>query len=203
MFPISSLFSFAYSLIPKFFCSISFSSSFIVSIVLCPLALSPFHLLQFLSNLAQYFLLYLLSNHSNNFLTVNLSGNSPLLNVLSSCSCLQTSSMSCQYSFSNSSTASFVFPKFSIPSQVLDSAVNPFHHTRYLFFPFTYHLFKILSISHSSSPLIMTRAGCFFLCSFTCPIYLCILLILTTKCIFTVLNSSNSTVFGNTIFFIL
>ena len=141
--------------------------------------------------------------HPNNFLTINLSSNSPLLNVPSSCSCLQTSSMSHQYSFSNSSTTSFAFSKLSISSQVLDSAMNPFHYTKYLSFPLTCCLFKILPTFHFFSPSIMTRAGCSFLCPSTCPTYLHILLILTTECIFTVLGSSNSTVFGNTIFFIL
>ena len=88
MFPTSLLSSSAHSLILKFSCSIFSSSSFIVSIVLCSLALPPFHLLQFLSNFVQYFSLYLLSDYPNNFLTVNLFGNSPLLNVPFFYSCL-------------------------------------------------------------------------------------------------------------------
>jgi len=189
-------------LIPNFSYSISFSSFFIVSIVLCPLALLSFHLLQFLSNLAQYFLLYFLSDHLNNFLTINLSGNSPFLKVLSSLSFLLTFSMSHWYSFSNSSTTSFVLPRFSFSSQVSDSTANPFHHTKYLSFPLIHHLFKILSTSHSSSPLIMTGTGCSFFCPSTCPMYLYILLMLTTRYIFTVLGSSNSTAFDSMIFFI-
>ena len=156
MFPISLSSCSVYSLIPNFSCSISSSSSFIVFIVLCSLALPPFHLLQFLSNLAQYSSLYFLSDHPNNFLTVNFPGNSPLLKVPSSLSCLLTSSISCWYSFSNSSTTSFALPRFFFSSQVLDSAVNPFYHTKYLSFPLIHYLFKILLTFHSSFPSIMT-----------------------------------------------
>ena len=203
MFPISSSSSSVHSLISYFSCSISSYSSFIVSIVLCPLALPPFHLLQFLSNLIRYSSLYFLSNHPNNFLTINLPSNSSLLKVPSSLSCLLTSSMSYQYSFSNSSTTSFAFSKFSFPFQVSDSAVNPFHHTKYLFFSLICHLFKILLTSHSSFPSIITGAGCSFLCSSTCPTYFHILLMFTTGCILIVLGNSNSTTFANTIFFTL
>ena len=128
-----------------------------------------FHLFQFHSNLPQYSLLYLLSNHPNNFFAVNLPGSSPLLNILSSLSCLLISSISCWYSFSNSSTASFAFSKFSFLSQVFDSAMNPFYLTKYLSFPLICHLFRILFTSHSSSLSIITGAGCSFLCPSTCP----------------------------------
>ena len=143
-----------------------------------------------------------ISDYPNSFLVVNLSGNSSLLNISSSHSCLVTSSMSHRYSFSNSLIASFAFFKFSLSSQASDFAVNPFQCTRYLFLPFTRCLFNILFTSHSSS-LIITGAGCSFLCSSTCPTYRHILLTFTTGCIFTVLGSSNSTVFNNTIFLIL
>ena len=189
MFSISSLSSSVHSLSSKFFYSISFFFSFIVFIVLYSLALSPFHCLQFLSNLVQYSLSYLLSDHPNNFLTINLPGNSPLLNVSSFLSCLWTFSMSCQYSFLNSSTASFVFSRFSTPSQVSDSTINPFHYTKYLSFPLICCLFSIFSTSHSFSFSITTGASYFFLCSSTCPTYFCTLLTLTTGCIFTVLDS--------------
>ena len=203
IFPISSSSSSVYSLSPEFSCSISSSSSFIVSIVLCPFFLPPFHCLQFLSNPPQYSLSYLLSDHPNNFLAVNYPGNSPLLNIPSSLSYLLMSSMSLLYSLLYSSITSLAFSRFSSPSQVSDSAMNPFHHTRYLSFPLICHLFSILSTFHSSSPSITTGAGCSFLCPSTCPIYLCILLMLTTKCIFTMLGSSNSTAFDDMIFFIL
>ena len=203
MFSISLLSFSVYSFIPKFFCSISSFSSFIVSIVFCSLSLSPFHLLQFLSNLAQYSLSYLLSIHPNSFFAVNHPGSSSLLNISSSLSCHLTSSISCQYSFLYSSTASFTFSRFFLPSQVSDSTVNPFHCTKYLSFPCICCLFRILSTSHSFSPLIMTGAGCSFLCPSTCLTYLHILLTLTTEYIFIVLGSSNSTAFDDMIFLIL
>ena len=203
MFPILSSSSSVYSFNLEFSCSMSSSSSLIVSIILHPFFLPPFHCLQFLSNLPQYSLLYLLSNHLNNFLAVNRPGNSLLLNIPSSLFCFLTSSMSLLYSLSYSSITSLAFSKFSSPSQVSDSAVNPFYCTRYLSFPLIRCLFSILSTSHSSSPSITTGAGCSFLCSFTCSTYLHILLTLTTECIFIVLGSSNSTAFDDTIFFIL
>ena len=89
--------------------------------------------------------------------------------------------LSCQYFFSNSSIAFCAFSKFSLPSQVLDSAMNPFQYTKYLSFPLIHHLFKIFSILYFSFPLIMTGAGCFFLCSSTCFTYLHILLMLTVR----------------------
>jgi len=109
-----------------------------------------FHCLQFLFSLLQYSWLYLLSDYPNSFLTVNLSGNSPLLNT-PSYSCLAMSSWSHWYSFLNSSIASFTFFKFSLPFQVSNFAINLFYLTRYLSFPLIHHLFRILSTSHSSS----------------------------------------------------
>ena len=203
MFPISLSSSSVHSLSLELFCSIFSFSSLTISIVLRPLVCPPFYCFQFLSSLPQYFLSYCLSDHPNSFFAVNCPGSSPLLNVPFSLFCCLTSSMSCRYSFSYSLTVSFVFSKFSLPSQVSDSAVNPFYHTKYLFFPHICCLFRILFTFHSSSLSITTGAGYSFLCPFTCPTYLCILLILTTKCIFIVLGSSNSTVFDNMIFFIL
>ena len=202
MFPILLSSTSVHSLSSELFCFIS-SSSFIVSMVLCPLVLSPFHHLQFLSNLAQYSLSYLLSDHPNSFFAVNHPGSSPLLNISSSLFCHLTSSMFCQYSFLYSSTACFTFSRFSLPFQVSDSTVNPFHCTKYLSFPCICCLFRILSTSHSFSPLIMTGAGCSFLCPSTCLTYLHILLTLTTEYIFIVLGSSNSTAFDDMIFLIL
>ena len=166
MLLISSSSSSVHSLISEFFCLISFSSSIISKV---HLLFSPFHLFQFHSNLPQYSLLYLLSDYLNNFFAVNFPGSSPLLNIPSFLFCLLTSSISCWYSFSNSSTASFAFSKFSFPSQVSDSAVNPFYFTKYLSFPLIHCLFRILSISHSFSPSIITGAGYSFLCPSTCP----------------------------------
>ena len=203
MFSILLLFSSVHSFISKFSCSVSSFSFFIVSIVLHSLTLPLFYLLQFLSNLTQYFLSYFLSDHPNNFLTVNLPSSSFLLKIPSSLSYFLISSISLLYSFSNSSIAFFAFSRFPFSFQVSDSTVNLFHHTKYLSFPLIHHLFNILSTSYFSSPLIMTGAGCSFLYSSTCPMYLCILLTSTTGCILIVLGNSNSTVFANMIFFTL
>ena len=203
MFSILSSSSSVYSLSSELSCLISSSSSFIVSIVLYPLVHPPFHCFQFLSSLPQYSLSYCLSNHPNSFFAVNHPGSSPLLNVSFSLSCHFTSSMSCQYSFSYSSTASFAFSRFSLPSQVSDSTMNPFHHTKYLSFSRIRCLFRIFSTSYFFSPSIMTGVGCSLLCLSTCPTYLCILLMFTTGCILTTLGNSSSTTFVNTIFFIL
>ena len=163
-----------YSIIPKFPCSISSFSLIVSSIVLLLPGLFffhwlPFHLFQFFSNFPQYSWLYLLSIHPNNFFAVNLPGNSPLLNVSFSLSYFFIFSIFHLYPFSNSSIASLAFAKFSLPSQVSDSAVNPFHHTKYLSFSLTFCLFNILSTSYSSSPLIITEASCSFFCPSTCP----------------------------------
>ena len=99
MLPISSSSSSIYSLISKFFCSISSSSSIISKVCLL---FSPFYLFQFHSNLPQYSLSYLLSNHPNNFFAINLPSSSSLLNILSSLSCLFISSISRQYSLRSS-----------------------------------------------------------------------------------------------------
>jgi len=162
MLPISLSSSSVYSLTPNF--SFSFSSFFTIIFILLSPNRFPFHCLQFLSNLSQYSWLYYLSDYLNNFLAVNLSSNFSLLNISSSCSYLAISSMSRQYSFSNSLIASFAFFKFSLSSQVSDSTVNLFQHTRYLSFPLIHCLFNIFSTSHSSSPLIITEAGYSFFC---------------------------------------
>ena len=203
MFSISLLSSFIHSLSSGFSCSISFFFSFLVSIVLCPLALPPFHYLQFLSNLVQYSSSYLLSDQPNSFLTVNHPGSSSLLNVLFFFFCFLTSSISYWYSFLNSSTAFFAFSKFSFPFQVSDLAINPFYYTKYLSFSLICYLFRILLIFHFFSLLITTGASCFFLCPSTCPMYFHILLTFTTGCILIVLGNSNSTAFTDTIFFTL
>ena len=198
MLPISSSSFSVHSHTPDFSFSTSPSSG-IVFIVPLLTSFLPFHCLQFLSNLPQYSWSYCLSDYPYNIFTVNFPGNSPRLNVVSLCSCHATSSMSLRYSFSNSSITSFAFSKFSLLSQVLDSAINPFQRTRYLSFPLTHRLFRILSTSHFSSPSIMTGAGCSFFCSSTCSMYRHILLIFTTGCIFTVLGSSNLTTFDDII----
>ena len=125
MSPISSSSSSIHSWIPNF-SFLTSSSSGIVFITSLLIDLLPFYRLQFLSNLPQYFWSYCLSDHPYNFFAVNLPGSSSHWNVLSSRSCHATSSISRQYSLLNSSIASCAFFKFSLPSQVSDSAINPF-----------------------------------------------------------------------------
>ena len=197
-------------LVVVFFCPLSSSQIFfldfffsmIISIFLLPNHF-PFHCLQFLSNLSQYSWSYLLSDYLNSFFAMNLSGNTSLLNIPFLHSCLAISSMSQRYSFLNSLITSCVFSKFSFPSYVFNSAVNPFQHTKYLSFPLTCHLFRILFTSYSFSPLIITRASCSFFYPYTCSTYCCILLTFTTGYAFTVLGNSNSTAFDDTIFLTL
>ena len=123
---------------------------------------------------------------------------SPLLNILlfSSVSChLASSFFALPYSFSNFSTSSLAFLRFSLFSQVSSSAVHSFHHTRYLSFSHTCLLFIIFSTFYSFSPSITTGCGGSFFCPSTCSVYLHTLLTLATECLFTVLGSSNSIVF--------
>ena len=110
-----------------------------------------FHRCQFSSNLFQYSCLYFFSPHPYSIFAVYLPSN-PLLNTLlfSSVSCCFASSL--PYFFSNSSTRSLAFLRFSLLSQVSSSTVHPFHHTRYLSLLCTCLLFIIFSTSHSSSP---------------------------------------------------
>ena len=188
MLSILSLSFFVHSLTFKFSCLVSSSFFLIVSKILLSFAYPLFQCLQFLSSLLQYSSLYFLSDYPNNIFAMNLPGNSSLLKLFFSLFCQFTSSMSCQYFFLNSSIVSFVFSRFFLSSQVSDSAINPFYFTRHLFFSLICCLFKILSTSYFSFSSIMTRASCSFLCPLTCPTYFCILLMLTTGCIFTILS---------------
>ena len=127
-----------------------------------------FHRRQFSSNLFQYSCSYFSPHPYNNF-AVYFPGNS-LLNTFfsSSLSCrLVSSSSSLLYSFSNSSTRSLAFLRFSLLSQVSSSAVHPFYRTKYLSFLCTHLLFIIFSTSHFSSPLITMGCGVFFFCPST------------------------------------
>ena len=128
-----------------------------------------FYRCQFSSNLFQYSYLYFFSPHPYNNFAVYLPGNSLLNTFFSSflSCCLISSSSSLLYSFSNSSTRSLVFLRFSLLSQVFFSAVYPFHHTRYFFLPCTHLLFIIFSTSHFSSPSITMGCGVSFFCPST------------------------------------
>ena len=140
---------------------ISLSLSWIVSNVLLPFILSTFYCLQFLFIFSQYSLSNLLLSHLYNIFAIYLPGNSPLQSSLIFLFfiCL-TSPL---YSSSSLSTKSCVFPKFSLGSYISSSAVYLFHHTRYLSLPLNFLLFNIFFTLYSSSPLITTGDGCFFL----------------------------------------
>ena len=128
-----------------------------------------FHHRQFSSNLFQYSCSYFFFPHPYNNFAMYFPSNS-LLNTFfsSSLSChLVSSSSSLPYSFSNSSTRSLAFLRFSLLSQVSSSAVHPFYRTRYLSLPCTCLLFIIFSTSYSSSSSITMGCGIFFFCPST------------------------------------
>ena len=89
------------------------------------------------------------SPYPNNIFAVYFSSNLLFLNIFASrfnsfCFLICTLLISfSQISFSNSSTNSITFPKFSNPSQVSSSAIYPFHLTKYFGFPLTSLLFNI------------------------------------------------------------
>ena len=117
--------------------------------------------------------------------------------LLERCHMIMTFSISYWYSFSKSSIVFVAFTKFSFLFYISNSAVKPSHCTKYLSFSWTCCLFNILLTFHSPSSSITTRVGCSLLYPSTCPIYLYILLTLTTRCIFIVLSNSNLTMFIN------
>ena len=133
---------------------------------------TDFHLCQFLSNFLRYSSSNLLLFHLYNNFAIYFPSNSPLLNSLFSTisilSYLLTSTFICPSNFSN---ASFVFSKFSFFSHIFCSAVNPFHHTRYLFTPFIFLLFNIFSTFYSSTSSISIGFSSSFLCLPTCSLY--------------------------------
>ena len=154
-----------------------------------------FQCFQLCSNLCQYCLLCSPSDHPNNLLVVYQPGNPPLRYSLlfSASSCYLTSLLFLLYSSSNSFSRSLVFSKFSLLSQVSSLAMNPFHCTKNLSLPHTLLLFRIFSISHSSSPFTITGHGASFLWPSIWLMYHFILLTFTTRCILIVVSKSNST----------
>ena len=133
-----------------------------------------FHCLQFSSHLFSLCLSYSLLDHSHSILAINLPGISLENTFLSSSSfCHHTSLVSLLYSFSNSSTNSFAFSKFSLLFHVSSSIAYPFYHTKNFFFSLTILLFSIFSTSNSSFPLIITGFGSTFFCPSTCGLYRC------------------------------
>jgi len=117
--------------------------------------------------------------------------------------CCHTSLVSSPYSFSNSSTNSFAFSRFSLLSHVSSSAIYLFYCTKNFSFSFTILLFSIFSTLNSSFSLIITGfSGTLFYLS-TCGLYRCIQLTLTTGYILIELDNSNSTALLEIIPFIL
>ena len=133
---------------------------------------TDFHFHQFLSNFLKYSSSNFPSSHLYNIFTVNFPSNSPLLksfsSAISSFSCLLTSAFILPL---NSSNISLAFPKSFFLFQILYSAVNPFHHTKYLSTPLIFLLFNIFSISHSLTPSISIGFPSSFFCPSTCFLY--------------------------------
>ena len=139
--------------------------------------------------------------HSSTILAMYFPG-SPLSNSFASliCSYCRTFLASSPYSLSNSSTSSFVFPRFLLPSHVSNSATYPFHCTKNLSFPLTFLLLRIFSTLNFSSPLTMTRVDGVTFCPSTYDLYNCNLLMFTTGCILTIVGRLSSTMFADIIF---
>ena len=89
-----------------------------------------FHHLQFSSHLFSCSFLYFLFSYPRTSFAMYFLGSSLLNSPFSSiCSCCLTSSASSPYSFSNSSTSSFTFPKFFLLSHMSVFTIYPFYHT--------------------------------------------------------------------------
>ena len=133
---------------------------------------TDFHLCQFLSNFLKYSSLNFPLSHLYNIFAINFLGNSFLLKsfsfVISNFSCLLTSTFILPL---NSSNTSLAFPKSSFLSHILCSAINSFHHTKYLSTPFIFLLFNIFSITHSLTSFISIGFPSSFFCPFTCSLY--------------------------------
>ena len=111
---------------------------------------TAFHFCQFLSSFFRYSSSNFLSSHLYNILAVNFSGNSPLLKSLSSAFSIFSYFLISIFpsKFANASSAFF---RFSLLSHMSPFAVNLFHRTKYFSTPLIFFLFKIFSISHSST----------------------------------------------------
>ena len=129
---------------------------------------SPFHYFQFFSNFLKYSVSNFLSSHPYNIFAIYFPGNSSLLKFFSS----TISNFSCHLTSAsilllNSTTNSFVFSKSSFFFQLLCSAMNPFHHTRYFITPLILILLLFKIFSTSCSLTFSTSTG--FTSSFSCP----------------------------------
>ena len=118
----------------------------------------------------------------NNIFAIYFPGNFSLLKSFSS------AVYNCSYYFTpiftlhlNSATTSFVFSKSFSLSQLLCSAVNSFHHTKYFTIPLTFLLFNIFSTSYSSTPSTSTGFAFSAFCPSTCSLYYTAQLTFTTR----------------------
>ena len=136
-----------------------------------------FHLIQLFFNFFKYLFLNFISFYLNKIFTIYFFSSSLLLKTPVSgfnaffflfsfliCILLIFSSL---ISFSNSSTKSITFPKFSNLSQVSFSTIYLFYITKYFGFPLTSLLFNIFSTSYSFFLFISIRGGEIFYL-FTC-----------------------------------
>jgi len=122
---------------------------------------TDFYFYQFPSNLFKYLFSNLPLSHPYNisFFLKSLSS------AIFSFSYLLTSAFTLS---SNSATISFVFSRSSSLFQLLFSAVNLFHHTKYFTTP---PHFSIFSTSHSSTPSTSTGFTSSTFCLYTCSLY--------------------------------
>ena len=115
----------------------------------------------------------LLSSHSYNIFAIYFSSNFPLLKfhsfTKSNFSYLLTSALSL---LSNSATAFFAFSKSFSLSNILHSAVNHFHHTKYFTALLIFLLLNIFSTSYSLTLFTSTSFTFFILCLSTYSLYL-------------------------------
>ena len=160
---------------------------------------TDFHFCQFLSNFLKYSFSNFPLSYPYNIFAINFPGNFPLpksfSSAISNFSCLLTSVF---ILLSNSSNTFLAFTKAFFLSQVLCSAVNPFHRTKYFFTPLIFLLFNIFSISHSSTPSISIGFSSSFFCLSTDFLYRTIRLMFTTGWILIKIGSHNLTALVDT-----
>ena len=152
------------------------------------------------SNFFKYLFSNFLSSHLYNIFIIYFSSSSPLLKSLFS----TIFNFSCYLTFTfilplNSTTTSFIFFIFSFFSQLLCSAVNLFHYTRYFTILFIFLLFKIFSTFYFLTPSTSTGFAFFTFYSSICSLYYTIQLTFTTRWILIKVGSCSLTILVDTI----
>ena len=113
---------------------------------------TDFHFCQFLSNFFKYSSLNFPLSHLYNIFVVYFHSNSSLLKFLSSTLFNFSYLLILAFNLSsNSTTAFFVFSKFSSFFQLLCSTINLFYHTKYFTTSLIFLLFNIFFTFHSST----------------------------------------------------